>query len=102
MFSIKVPPLRERKEDIPLLAEHFFSSCKKELGRGNMQLSEEAMEILKSYDWPGNIRELKSLFAKVCLLEESDIILPEHISEDSKSARRSSPRQPLSPIHLCR
>ncbi len=79
MFSIKVPPLRERKEDIPLLAGHFFSSCKKEFGRGNMQLSEEAMEVLKSYDWPGNVRELKSLFAKVCLLEESDIILPEHI-----------------------
>jgi two-component system response regulator AtoC len=79
MFSVRVPALRERKEDIPILAEHFFASCKKEFARENMRLSEEAMEVLKQYDWPGNVRELKSLFSKVCLLEESDIILPEHI-----------------------
>jgi two-component system response regulator AtoC len=79
MFSVRVPALRERREDIPILAEHFFASCKKEFARENMRLSEEAMEVLKQYDWPGNVRELKSLFSKVCLLEESDIILPEHI-----------------------
>ncbi len=79
MFSVKVPSLRERKEDIPVLAEHFFSLCKKEFAREDMKLSEEAMEVLQQYDWPGNVRELKSLFAKVCLLEESDVILPEHI-----------------------
>ncbi len=79
MFSIKVPPLRERKDDIPLLAGHFFSSCRKEFARDNMQLSDEALEVLKYYDWPGNVRELKSLFAKICLLEESDVIMPEHI-----------------------
>jgi two-component system response regulator AtoC len=79
MFSVRIPALRERKEDIPILAEHFFASCKREFSRENMRLSEESMEVLKQYDWPGNVRELKSLFAKVCLLEESDIILPEHI-----------------------
>jgi two-component system response regulator AtoC len=79
MFSVRVPALRERKEDIAILAEHFFASCRKEFARENMRLSDEAMEVLKQYDWPGNVRELKSLFAKVCLLEESDIILPEHI-----------------------
>jgi two-component system response regulator AtoC len=80
MFSVRVPALRERKEDIPLLAQHFFASCKKEFARGDMRLSEEAMEALTQYDWPGNVRELKSLFAKICLLEESDVILPKHIS----------------------
>ncbi len=79
MFSVRVPALRERKEDIPILSEHFFSSCRKEFARQNMRLSEEAMEVLRQYDWPGNVRELKSLFAKVCLLEESEVILPEHI-----------------------
>jgi two-component system response regulator AtoC len=79
MFSVRVPALRERKEDVPILAEHFFSSCRKEFARENMQLSQGAIEVLEQYDWPGNVRELKSLFAKVCLLEESDIILPEQI-----------------------
>ncbi len=79
MFSLRVAPLRERKEDIPLLAEHFFATSKKEFGRDEMQLSPEAMEVLVKHSWPGNVRELKSLFAKICLLETSDIIQPEHI-----------------------
>ncbi|MEJ2697442.1 MAG: sigma-54 dependent transcriptional regulator [Candidatus Sulfobium sp.] len=79
MFSLRVAPLRERKEDIPLLAEHFFATSKKEFGRENMQISPEAMEVLTKHSWPGNVRELKSLFAKVCLLEKSDVIQPEHI-----------------------
>lgn len=79
MFSLRLPPLRERREDIPLLAEHFFSQYKTEFGRAAMELTQEAVEILKRYDWPGNVRELKGFFAKVCLLEESDTIRPEHI-----------------------
>ena len=79
MFSLRVPPLRERKEDIPVIAEFFLSQCRNEFGRDGMMLSPDAMEVLKTYDWPGNVRELKSLFAKVCLLEETDVIGPEHI-----------------------
>jgi two-component system response regulator AtoC len=94
MFSIRVPALRERKEDIPILVEHFFSSCKREFSRENMKLSEEAMEVLKYYDWPGNVRELKSLFAKVCLLEESDLILPEHIFKRLEISSQKVPPVP--------
>jgi DNA-binding NtrC family response regulator len=79
MFAIRIPPLRERKDDIPPLAEHFFSLYKSEFGKHNMQLSEGAMEVLVNYSWPGNVRELKNLFAKVCLLENSDLITKEHI-----------------------
>jgi two-component system response regulator AtoC len=103
MFSVRVPPLRERKEDIPILAEHFFASCKKEFQRENMRLSGEAMEVLKQYDWPGNVRELKSLFSKVCLLEESDIILPEHIFKrlDIRSENlHPAPAPPEAPMSL--
>lgn len=78
MFSLRVPPLRERRDDIPLLAEYFFAQYKNEFGKPSMQLSEEALQVLINYDWPGNVRELKSLFAKVCLLEESDIIRAGH------------------------
>ncbi|MBI5099716.1 MAG: sigma-54-dependent Fis family transcriptional regulator [Nitrospirae bacterium] len=79
MFAIKIPPLRERKDDIPLLAEHFLSLYKNEFGKHNMSLSEEAMEVLKNHSWPGNVRELKNLFAKVCLFEDADLITKEHI-----------------------
>jgi DNA-binding NtrC family response regulator len=79
MFTIRIPSLRERKDDIPPLAEHFFSLYKSEFGKHNMQLSEGAKDVLENYPWPGNVRELKNLFAKVCLLENSDLITKEHI-----------------------
>jgi two-component system, NtrC family, response regulator AtoC len=79
MFSLRVPPLRERREDIPILAEFFLAQCKNEFRKENIKVSPAAMEVLLNYGWPGNVRELKSLFAKVCLLEETAIIEPEHI-----------------------
>jgi DNA-binding NtrC family response regulator len=79
MFALNIPPLRERQEDIPLLAEHFLSLYKNEFGKHNMELSEGAMEVLKKYFWPGNIRELKNLFAKVCLLEDCLLIKKGHL-----------------------
>lgn len=79
MFNLRIPPLRERKDDIPLLAEHFFVQYKTEFGKPHMRLSDDAVRVLMDYDWPGNVRELKSLFAKVCLLEEAEVIKAEHI-----------------------
>jgi DNA-binding NtrC family response regulator len=79
MFGILIPPLRERKEDIPLLAGHFFSQYSNEFDKPQMRLSREAVEVLQNYDWPGNVRELKSLFAKVCLMEDTDVIRPQHL-----------------------
>lgn len=81
IFSLKVPPLRERKEDIPLLAEHFFSLYRNEFEKPGLQLSMEAVERLKNYDWPGNVRELKGLFARICLLEEAGYVGPEQITK---------------------
>lgn len=79
MLSLRVPPLRERKEDIPDLAKYFFSLYKKEFSRDAMELSSEAIDILGKYDWPGNVNELKGLFAKICLLVMADTISPGHI-----------------------
>ena len=94
MFSLRIPPLRERREDIPLLAEHFFTQYKNEFGKHSMQLSPEAMRVLVKYDWPGNVRELKSIFAKVCLLEEAEVILPEHITHRLEMTYRPSESVP--------
>ncbi|MCL5022532.1 MAG: sigma-54 dependent transcriptional regulator [Nitrospirae bacterium] len=81
VFSIRIPPLRERKGDIPLLAEHFFTQYRNEFDRQSMHLSREALDVLATYNWPGNVRELKSFFAKVCLLVDSDTISPRHLLE---------------------
>lgn len=79
MFSLRLPSLRERKEDIPPLAELFFSQYKYEFGKQRMRLSPDAMKVLQNYDWPGNVRELKSLLAAVCLLQDSIVIKPDHL-----------------------
>ena len=79
IFSLRIPPLRERKEDIPLLADHFFSLYRNEFQKPDLRMSPEAAEVLKEYEWPGNVRELKGLFARVCLLEEAALITPEHV-----------------------
>lgn len=81
IFSLRIPPLRERRDDIPPLIDHFFAVYKKEFDRPSMKISPEALEVLKAYDWPGNVRELKSLFAKVCLFEDTDLILPSHVTD---------------------
>jgi Nif-specific regulatory protein len=60
VFPLRVPPLRERREDVPLLAQHFLERFAKELGKPLAGFSQQAMELLQSYDWPGNVRELQN------------------------------------------
>ena len=60
VFPIRVPPLRERREDIPLLAKHFLKRYSAELGKPAAGFSQQAMELLQAYDWPGNVRELQN------------------------------------------
>ena len=68
VFPIKVAPLRERKEDIPLLANHFVELSAKELGCPRPKLTQAGIEMLQAYDWPGNIRELRNLIARAAIL----------------------------------
>ena len=63
-----VPPLRERKEDIPVLVREFLSAFGREYGRPRMEISEEALEALGKYQWPGNVRELKNVIERVLIL----------------------------------
>jgi DNA-binding NtrC family response regulator len=60
VIEIQIPPLRERKEDIPLLAEHFLEKLSHELGKDVEELSESALKVLMDYNWPGNVRELEN------------------------------------------
>ncbi len=69
VLPIEVPPLRERREDIPLLIEHFISRCVIGEGRQRPRFTPEAMKVLQEYSWPGNVRELQNLCERVCVLE---------------------------------
>ena len=78
--EINLPPLRERPDDIPLLAHHFIRSIGKKLNRNTNTISAEALKRLKAHAWPGNIRELENVITRAIALTDSNIILPEHIN----------------------
>jgi len=79
MVTIKLPPLRERKEDIPILAEYFLEKFRVAHKRPVRKISRKAMEVLEEYDWPGNIRELNNYIGKAVLYAEGAVILPKHL-----------------------
>ncbi len=76
---IKVPPLRKRKSDIPLLVEYFIERFSKENNYPPKKISPKAMEFLKSYSWPGNVRELKNLVARLMTMVEEPVIDVKHL-----------------------
>jgi DNA-binding NtrC family response regulator len=73
---IHVPPLRERLEDIPVLARQFFERIALDLGRLHLTLSDQTMEVITAYSWPGNIRELKNVIERAVLLATGETIRP--------------------------
>ena len=81
VFPIRVPPLRERREDIPLLAEHMLSRYVAELGKAASGFSQQTMELLQAYDWPGNVRELQNEVQRLVIqIEGREFITPELLS----------------------
>jgi two-component system, NtrC family, response regulator AtoC len=97
VVPIRVPPLRERKEDILPLARHFLGQFNVAFGKGFHSMDPEAEQILLAYPWPGNIRELRNLFERIVLLSQGDRILPQHLSVAIGAApqRSDSPLGPL-------
>lgn len=79
VINIKTPSLRERSEDIPLLASHFLKKYNERLNKNIGGISVEAMDILKKYDYPGNVRELENLIERTVALEGGATILPESL-----------------------
>jgi two-component system, NtrC family, response regulator PilR len=81
VIPIHVPALRERREDVPLLAEHFLQRFSKEMQKAVTRISSEAMVRLVSYSWPGNVRELENVIERAVALETSPAILPERLPD---------------------
>ena len=79
VIPISLPPLRERREDIPLLAEHFLAKYNEQMGKEIAALSHQTLELLRQYDWPGNIRELENVMERAVALEPTPTILPDSL-----------------------
>jgi transcriptional regulator with GAF, ATPase, and Fis domain len=79
VVEIKIPALRDRREDIPLLAEYFLQSITRKNGMARIRISAEAIATLQSHHWPGNVRELENTIARACALASSQILLPADI-----------------------
>jgi DNA-binding NtrC family response regulator len=79
VFPLVLPPLRERKEDIPSLAFHFLGRSRRELKKNIQEISAPALEILIQQPWKGNVRELENCIERACILCDGPIILPEHL-----------------------
>ncbi len=93
-FSLHVPPLRERREDIPVLAKHFLASFVKEYNKSIEGFSAEAEALMMAYPWPGNVRELKNVVRGMVVLQETRVIMSEHLPpEVSGPAIRTETRR---------
>jgi two-component system response regulator PilR (NtrC family) len=79
VIHIHLPPLRERREDIPLLAQAFVKKFNERLGKNVSGISNEALELLSKYDYPGNVRELENIIERTMALESGSVILPESL-----------------------
>jgi len=93
VIQIKLPPLRERKEDIPLLAQHFLAKYSRELGKKMEGFTPEAMELLLQYDYPGNVRELENILERCITLEPGPLITERYI----RSYLAEAPLSPYRP-----
>ena len=94
VIHLHIPPLRERREDIPILVDHFIRKGNREMGRQVRGVSKEAMSKMTAHAWPGNVRELENLIKRAMVLSREDI-LPEHLFEirDAGGQNRASAHQ---------
>jgi transcriptional regulator with GAF, ATPase, and Fis domain len=72
VFPIDMPPLRERREDIPVLVEHFVDQCTRKVGKNIQGITKESLDLLRSYPWPGNIRELQNVIERSVIMCETE------------------------------
>jgi len=102
VIPIALPPLRERREDVPLLAEHFLAKYAEQMEKPVSAISHEALDLLVHYDWPGNIRELENVLERAVALEGTPTILPDSLpaSVRGDSARAAASTSTAAPADL--
>jgi DNA-binding NtrC family response regulator len=85
VITLNLPPLRERKEDIPLLVRHYLQLYAQDMGKQAKEISPEALELMVNYRWSGNVRELQNVIERAILISDGELIRPEHLPVGVKS-----------------
>jgi hydrogenase-4 transcriptional activator len=92
IIPLHVPPLRSRREEIPVLAQHYLDKYSLESGKHGLRLSEETVEYLVLYRWPGNVRQLANEMRRMAALADNGaVLMPEHLSASIAASRRTVP-----------
>ena len=98
VVRLQVPPLRERREEIPPLVQHFLEKCVRESRKTGLRFAEQTMEYLVLHKWPGNVRQLANEIRRlVALAEAGAVLMPEHLSADIRASRRTIPATERTP-----
>ena len=90
VFAIRLPPLRQRMEDLPILVDHFVKLCSRELYKPVRTVPHDTMELLRAYDWPGNVRELQSAIKYAFVQATGDVLAPHWLPENVRRGRSGS------------
>jgi DNA-binding NtrC family response regulator len=101
--GLHIPPLRERREEIPRLTEHFLERFAREFNKGHLRLADETLEYLVLYAWPGNVRQLMNELRRMAALAEAGaVLMPEHLDAPIVAGRRTRPiaERELEPTEL--
>ncbi|ROR01866.1 sigma-54-dependent transcriptional regulator [Desulfosoma caldarium] len=91
VIPLKIPPLRERLDDIPVLVDHFLHRFQKTLGASTVKVSPQTLKKLQSYPWPGNVRELENVLQRAVLLAEKPVLDPEDLEFDPVETHHNAP-----------
>jgi len=91
VITITIPPLRERKEDIPALLDHYLKIYAEENSKKIINFSKEAFDLLMKYDYPGNVRELKNIVERAVILSRGELITSEDLTENIKRKEKRKP-----------
>jgi two-component system response regulator HydG len=100
VFTVNLPPLRDRKEDIPLLAQHFIGEFNKKHGAAVTALREDALEMLMSYSWPGNVREFRNVMERALILSKGEWIETFHLPPYLRSPGADSSSKIVLPVGI--
>jgi DNA-binding NtrC family response regulator len=91
VFAIELPPLRDRREDVPLLIQSFIAEFNQRNGKAVKGVDQEAMRLLEQYQWPGNIRELRNVIERATILASGDLIDPQHLPPALTTTTKKEP-----------
>lgn len=98
IFPIHIPPLRERREDVSVLAAFYLDKYSRAFSRGFQEISTEANRLLEAYDWPGNIRELKNVIEKICIINQGPVLSENHLPPEISGTTPKAPQPDFSAI----